>query len=202
MVIKLSIGKRYLTLFLSFLKIGMFTFGGGYAMIALIEREFVERRGWITHDEFINVAAIAESTPGPIAVNSATYIGYKVGRVPGSIIATAAVCLPSFIVIYIISLFFDAFLELEYVSYAFKGIQICVAYLIISAGLKMLKKLPKTAFNLTLLSLTVILMLAFSLFSVSFSSIFFILIGALAGVTAYGISLCIKNKQSKEQDHK
>lgn len=124
-------------------KIGAFTFGGGYAMIALLENEFVERKKWIEKDDFLNMVAIAESTPGPVAINSATYIGYKIAGLFGAAAATVAVCIPSFTVIFCISLFFDQFLSLTWVSRAFRGIQVCVIYLISSAGLKMLKSIKK-----------------------------------------------------------
>ena len=140
--------KGYLSLFLTMLKIGLFTFGGGYAMIALLENEFVEKKKWLEKDEFLDVAAIAESTPGPIAINAATYIGYKNAGITGSIAATLGICVPSFVIIYMISLFFDAFLSLTYIAYAFKGIQMCVVYLILSAGFKMLKQMKKTVFNI------------------------------------------------------
>lgn len=93
------------TLFFTFFKIGLFTFGGGYAMIALLEEEFIQRRKWLDKDEFLDMTAIAESTPGPVAINSATYLGYKLAKVPGAATATVAVCLPSFLIIYVISLF-------------------------------------------------------------------------------------------------
>ena len=118
--------KILLDLALSYLKIGLFTFGGGLAMISLLDHEYVQRRKWIEKDEFENVVAIAESTPGPIAINCATYIGYKMAGVLGAIVATVAVCLPSFIIIYLISLFFNSFMQIELVSYAFKGIQVGV----------------------------------------------------------------------------
>ena len=177
--------KEYLSLFLTMLKIGLFTFGGGYAMIALLENEFVAKKKWIEKDEFLDVAAVAESTPGPIAINAATYIGYKNAGIIGSIIATLGICIPSFVIIYAISLFFDAFLSLTLVAYAFKGIQICVVYLIISAGLKMLKQMKKTAFNIIIVSITIICMVVFSLFSVKFSTIFYILISGACGVVVY-----------------
>ena len=135
--------KKLLLLFLTMFKIGLFTFGGGYAMIAIIERELVEKKKWIENEDFIDLIAIAESTPGPLAINSATYIGYKVAGVLGSVFATLGVVLPSFIIIFVISLFFDAFIKLKFVGYAFKGIQACVSYLILSAGIKMLKKLER-----------------------------------------------------------
>ena len=177
--------KEYLSLFLTMLKIGLFTFGGGYAMIALLENEFVAKKKWLEKDEFLNVAAIAESTPGPIAINATTYIGYKNAGVIGSVIATLGICIPSFGIIYAISLFFDAFLSLTLVAYAFKGIQICVVYLILSAGLKMLKQMKKTAFNIIIISITIICMVVFSLLSVKFSTIFYILISGACGVMVY-----------------
>ena len=177
--------KGYLSLFLTMLKIGLFTFGGGYAMIALIENEFVEKKKWIEKDEFLDIAAIAESTPGPIAINAATYIGYKNSGIIGSIIATLGICIPSFVIIYAISLFFDAFLSFTLVAYAFKGVQICVVYLILTAGLKMLKQMKKTTFNMIIISLTLICMIVFSLFAVKFSTIFYILISGACGVAVY-----------------
>ena len=177
--------KDYLSLFLTMLKIGLFTFGGGYAMIALIENEFVEKKKWIEKDEFLDIAAIAESTPGPIAINAATYIGYKNSGIIGSMIATLGICIPSFVIIYAISLFFDAFLSFTLVAYAFKGVQICVVYLILTAGLKMLKQMKKTTFNMIIISLTLICMIVFSLFAVKFSTIFYILISGACGVAVY-----------------
>ena len=177
--------KEYLSLFLTMLKIGLFTFGGGYAMIALLENEFVAKKKWIEKDEFLDVAAIAESTPGPIAINAATYIGFKKAGIVGSIIATLGVCIPSFVIIYAISLFFDAFLSLTLVAYAFKGIQICVVYLILSAGLKMLKQMKKTEFNIIIILITIICMVVLSLFAVKFSTIFYILISGAFGVVVY-----------------
>ena len=177
--------KEYLSLFLTMLKIGLFTFGGGYAMIALLENEFVAKKKWIDKDEFLDVAAIAESTPGPIAINAATYIGFKNAGIVGSIIATLGICIPSFVIIYAISLFFDAFLSLTLVAYAFKGIQICVVYLILSAGLKMLKQMKKTKFNIIIILITVICMVVLSLFAVKFSTIFYILISGAFGVVVY-----------------
>ena len=177
--------KGRLSLFLTMLKIGSFTFGGGYAMIALLENEFVEKKKWLEKDEFLDVAAIAESTPGPIAINAATYIGYKNAGIIGSIIATLGICIPSFVIIYAISLFFDEFLSMTLVAYAFEGIQICVVYLILTAGLKMLRQMKKTAFNIIIISITLICMVVFSFFAVKFSTIFYILISGACGVAVY-----------------
>ena len=188
--------KDYLSLFLTMLKIGLFTFGGGYAMIAMLENEFVEKKKWLDKDEFLDIAAIAESTPGPIAINAATYIGYKNSGIIGSMIATLGICVPSFAIIYAISLFFDAFLSFTLVAYAFKGIQICVVYLILTAGLKMLKQIKKTTFNMIIISLTLICMIVFSLFAVKFSTIFYILISGACGVVVY--LLCKIRKEEKQ----
>ena len=171
-------------LFCTFFKIGAFTFGGGYAMVALLEHEFVEEKRWLTREEFLDMVAIAESTPGPVAVNSATYIGYKLA---GAAASTLAVCLPSFAVIYLISLFFDRFLQLTVVANAFKGIQACVIYLILSAGVKMLKNLQRTPFNTAVVAVVLAAMVGCSVLAVKFSSICCILFCGAAGVLTYAV---------------
>ena len=169
-------------------------------MIALLENEFVTKRKWLEHNEFMDMVAIAESTPGPIAINSATYIGYKRGRVLGSTFATLGVVLPSFIIIFVISLFFDKFLAIDIVNKAFRGIQVGVVFLILQAGIKMLKKLEKTVFNVVLFVVFSLVMLAFSLFSVSFSSIFYILISAVLGLTIYLIKYLREKSQTNTDE--
>lgn len=173
------------TLFFTFFKIGLFTFGGGYAMIALLEEEFIQRRKWLDKDEFLDMAAIAESTPGPVAINSATYLGYKLAKVPGAATATVAVCLPSFLIIYAISLFFEQFTQLTVIANAFKGIQVCVIYLIFSAGMRMLKALDKSPFATGVLAAVMLVMVGLSLAGVSVSSILLILLSGAAGVAAW-----------------
>ena len=173
------------TLFFTFFKIGLFTFGGGYAMIALLEEEFIQRRKWLDKDEFLDMTAIAESTPGPVAINSATYLGYKLARVPGAATATVAVCLPSFLIIYAISLFFEQFTQLTVIANAFKGIQVCVIYLIFSAGVRMLKSLDKSPFATGVLAAVMLVMVGLSLAGVSVSSILLILLSGAAGVAAW-----------------
>lgn len=192
--------KKYLKLLLIMLKIGLFTFGGGYAMIALLENEFVIKRKWINNDEFTDMVAIAESTPGPIAINAATYIGFKMGGVLGSILCTVAVCIPSFLIIYLISLFFNAFIGIQWVAAAFKGIQICVIFLILSAGIKMLIKIKKTVFNIIAMVATVVSMVLLSVFAVDFSSIFYILISGVLGLSIYLIKLLISKKRKGKDD--
>lgn len=189
--------KNSIKLFLTMFKIGLFTFGGGYAMLALLENEFVEKKGWLTKEEFLNMLAIGESTPGPIAINSATFIGYKTAGVMGSAFATLGVCLPSFIIIYIISLFFDAFLSLKFVGYAFLGIRACVVYLIASAGLKLFKSLKKNMLSILIFISVLCVMTAFSVFAVSFSTVFYILICGTIGLAAYLISLMRKKEAEK-----
>ena len=105
-------------IFFTMMKIGLFTFGGGYAMLALLENEFVEKRAWLEKDEFLDMVAIAESTPGPIAINSATYIGYKKAGFLGSTLATVGVCIPSVVIIFLISLFFVAPAQLSFYFYS------------------------------------------------------------------------------------
>lgn len=180
--------KNLGTLFFTFFKIGLFTFGGGYAMIALLEEEFIQRRKWLDKDEFLDMTAIAESTPGPVAINSATYLGYKLAKVPGAATATVAVCLPSFLIIYAISLFFEQFTQLTVIANAFKGIQICVIYLIFSAGVRMLKALDKSPFATGVLAAVMLVMVGLSLAGVSVSSILLILLSGAAGVAAWLIS--------------
>ena len=180
--------KNLGTLFFTFFKIGLFTFGGGYAMIALLEEEFIQRRRWLDKDEFLDMTAIAESTPGPVAINSATYLGYKLAKVPGAATATVAVCLPSFLIIYAISLFFEQFTQLTVIANAFKGIQVCVIYLIFSAGVRMLKALDKSPFATGVLAAVMLVMVGLSLAGVSVSSILLILLSGAAGVAAWLIS--------------
>lgn len=190
-------GKLILNLFLTMLKIGFFTFGGGYGMIALLESELVEKKKWIEKDEFVDMIAIAESTPGPIAVNASTYVGYKIAGFMGSLLATIGVCLPSFIIIFLISLFFEKFVALKYVAYAFKGIQVCVTFLIFLAGIKLFKNMKKNIFNFILLFITMVLVIVFNLFKVSFSTIYFILISALIGIFIYLIKY-LSDKKKEE----
>ena len=187
--------KQYASLFFTLLKIGLFTFGGGYAMISLLESELVERKKWLEHEEFMDIVVIAESTPGPIAINSATYVGYKRAGVLGAAVATTGVCVPSFVIIYLISLFFDRFMQLQLVASAFKGIQVCVVYLIFSAGMKMFKKMDRSPLAMVLMGLTMVCLVTLSLLAIRFSTIFYILIGAAIGLCAYGIRLIQKNKE-------
>lgn len=186
--------KNSFLLMLVMMKIGAFTFGGGYAMISLLHSEFVEKKKYLSHDEFMDLVAVAESTPGPIAINMSTYIGYKRCGFLGAIFSTLGMCVPSFIIIFVISLFFDRFLEITWVKSAFHGIQICVIYLILSAGIKMLRQLKKNAFNIVVFTITAVLMVSFSIFNISFSAIFYILISGLFALVIF----LIKNLNERE----
>ena len=129
--------------FITFFKIGAFTFGGGYAMVPLIQREASEKQGWVTDEDILDIVAIAESTPGPIAINSATFVGYRACGVLGSVCATLGVVLPSFLIILAISSILREFQENVYVQYAFRGIRAGVLALILKAMWGMYKKCRK-----------------------------------------------------------
>lgn len=153
-------------------------------MIAMLEGELVSKKKWVSQEEFLDMVAIAESTPGPVAINSATFVGYKMAGVMGAVMATLGTVLPSFTIIYIISLFFDRFLEIGAVANAFKGIQVCVVYLIFSAGLKLFKGLKKNAFTITILTVVLVVFTGLSVFAVKFSSIWLIIASGAVGVAA------------------
>lgn len=174
-------------LFWSFAKIGLFTFGGGYAMIPLIEEVCVENKGWITSDELSTVTAIAESTPGPIAINCATFTGYAKGGFAGALSATFGMVLPSFIIIYIISVFFDDFLSIAIIANAFKGIKIGVGILILQAGVNMYKKMKPGNISLFIFIAALAAMLAVDILAVSFSTIYFLVIAAVFSIAVYEI---------------
>ena len=186
-------------LFTAMLKVGLFTFGGGYAMIALLENEFTEKRSWISKDEFLDMTAVAGSAPGSISINSSTYIGYKIAGVVGSVVATIAVCIPSFVIIFLISLFFDAFLSFKAVQYAFKGIQVCVIYLILTAGLKMFKSLEKNIFTVTVFFLTLATMLLLDFFAVDFSAALYILASGIAGVFLSALKKTVSGREGDDK---
>jgi len=172
-------------LFFTFARIGLFTFGGGYAMIALIENHCVERKQWITHDEMMDVTVIAESTPGPIAINCATFTGYKKAGVPGAIVATLGMVVPSFLVIYLISLLLDNFLELTVIANAFKGIKIAVGILILDAAITMIRKMHKKKLPRTIMVCSCVMMLAINLFAWNFSSISLMLVAAVVSLLIF-----------------
>ena len=176
-----------LDLFLCFAKIGLFTFGGGYAMIVLIGNACVEKKHWLTHDEMMNITVIAESTPGPISINCATYIGYKQKGFAGALAATFGIVLPSFCIIFLVSMFLDRFLEITWFAHAFQGIKAAVGILIIDAGFKMLTKMKKKTLSVAIVVCAFIVMLLISLLSLKISSLILMLVAGLVSLTIFMI---------------
>ena len=174
-----------LTLFLTFFRIGLFTFGGGYAMISVIENICVERKNWITHEDLMNVTVIAESTPGPVAINCATFVGYRQKGIAGAAAATLGVVLPSFIIIWLISLFLDRFLEIAWVASAFRGIRIAVGILIVDVGIRMLRKMPKEPLRIVIMACSFILTLLISIFAWKISTIVLLLAAAAVSLAVF-----------------
>jgi chromate transporter len=185
-------------LVLTFMKIGFFTFGGGYAMIALIDNECVEKKRWLDHDEFMDMTVIAESTPGPIAINGATYIGYQQAGMPGAVLATFGMAFPSFLTLYIISLFFSNLLEITIVANAFQGIKIAVGILIFNAAIKMLQKMHKKVFPIIVMSCSLIASLAIHFIGLHISSLYLILLSGLAGYIFF-MAQQMKNRKGGEK---
>lgn len=186
--------RKYLTLFTTFFKIGLFTFGGGLAMIPFIEKEAVSKHKWIDEEEMISIIAIAESTPGPIAVNSATYIGNKAGGLLGSFFATLGVILPSFTIILLLTLVLEQFMANNFVKYAFLGIRASVTILILNAALKLFKKVKKSVF----VFITLIVSFVIAFFFTSVSTIYLILGGLLIGIIYYSIEHRLTKKEVEE----
>ena len=176
---------KLLDIFFTFAKVGMFTFGGGYAMISIIENACVEQKKWITHDEMMDLTVIAESTPGPIAINAATYVGYKQAGISGSVLATVGMVLPSFVIIYLISAVLDNFLEILWIANAFKGIKIGVGLLILNVAVNMLKKMKPAPMARIIAGCAFGVMLAVNFLSLRFSSITLMLIAGAVGLTVF-----------------
>ena len=190
--------KSCLVLFKVFFKIGLFTFGGGYAMLPIIQKEIIENHKWISEEDMLDIVAIAESTPGPISVNTATIVGYKTAGVLGALFATVGLAIPSLVIIFIISFFYQKFIDNEWVAKAFKGIMGAVTVLILNAGIKLSKPLRKDksnkVFNITMVILAIIL----SLVLVEVSSIYLILGGAVIGIIYFVLVLpSLKKKEVK-----
>ena len=184
--------KDILSLFFTFFKTGLLTFGGGYAMIPILQREVSEKKKWIRESEIVDILAISESTPGPIAVNTATYVGYEVAGFWGSFFATLGLVLPSFGIIFLISFFYKDFMSWTVVQAAFKGLRIGVIILLIRAVLKLKKAIKFTVLHWIIFSITFIglflttffnVRLAIGSFNISIS-LLFILFGIVTGIVA------------------
>ena len=172
------------SLFLTFAKIGLFTFGGGYAMISVFEDICVEKKKWISHEDMMNITVIAESTPGPIAINCATFVGYRQKGLIGAIVATLGIVIPSFVIIYLIAMLLDNFLEITIIANAFKGIKLAVGILILDAAVKMIKKMPKKPLPRIIAGSAAVLMMAINIFSLKLSSVSLMLV---FGIISLGI---------------
>ena len=183
--------KKVFQLFITFIKIGAFTFGGGYAMVPLIQRETVEKKKWINDDDILEIVAIAESTPGPIAVSSATFVGYKTAGVLGAAAATIGVVLPSFTIIYFISFVIDKFENNTAVKYAFSGVRAGVLALIIKALWTMSKKSAKNIISF------IITAFAFVFAALNINVIYIILACAVTGIVS---SLIMSGREKKKND--
>ena len=176
------------TLFLTFAKIGLFTFGGGYAMIAIIEQICVEQKNWITHEDLANVVVIAESTPGPVAINCATFVGHKQKGLAGAVVATLGVVLPSFVIIFLVSLFLDRFLEIAWVTNAFRGIRVAVGILIVDVAVRMIRKMKhRDALSVALLAAACVIVLLSNIFSWGVSTIVLMLGAALVSLAVFAL---------------
>ena len=182
---KESYFSRLLILFLTFMKIGALTFGGGYAMIPIIEEEVSRKRKWISQIEILDILAIAESTPGPIAVNAATYVGYKVGGILGSIVATLGLAIPSFVIIFVISFFYKDFMKWPILQAAFKGLKVGVIVLLFFALIKLKKGVKTNLIGIILFVIALSAMLVFSFIDTGFKylSLCLILLGIIVGIT-------------------
>ena len=183
-------------LFMTFAKIGLFTFGGGYAMLSIIEDICVEKKNWITHDEMMNITVIAESTPGPIAINCATYVGYKKGKLPGAILATLGVAVPSFVIIFVISMFLEGFLEIAWIAHAFQGIKLAVGILILDAALKMIRKMPKKRLQMGILISAFAVILLINVLNLHLSSVVVMIAAASISVAFF---LAGERRRKEEQ---
>jgi len=181
--------KRLLSLFSAFLKIGAFTFGGGYAMIPLIQKDIVEKKKWISNDDILEIVAIAESTPGPIAVNAATFVGYKVCGFPGALASTLGVILPSFLVILVIATVLREFQDYKAVKYAFFGIRAGVLALILKALVSMYKQCKKDAVAYVIMGIAFV--------AVAFFNVNVLIVIAVCALTGLVSSLIAKRRLGK-----
>lgn len=175
-------------LFTVFFKIGLFTFGGGYAMISIIEDACVERRGWITKAEMDDLVVVAESTPGPVAINCATFVGARQAGLAGAVAATLGMILPSFLVIFALSRFLDRFLKIPVAANAFRGVKLAVCILILDAGLRLFRRLPKKPLPVCILLAALALTLGGSLLALRLSSVVLLLAAGGLSLLAYALS--------------
>ncbi len=166
-----------LTLFFTMLKIGAFTFGGGYAMIPLIEDEFSTKKKYVSGEEMADILALSQSIPGPIAVNASIIIGYRKQGLPGALAAIFGLALPSFVVLTLITYLYQSFSENPYIAAALKGIRACVVALIFSAFIRLFSRIKKNAYTITLLLISFAVSVLFEI-----NSVYIILSGIIIGL--------------------
>ena len=187
-----------LKLFLTFLKLGLFSFGGGPAMLMLIKEEIVTKKGWMNDEELAEMVGLSESTPGPIAINLATYLGYKKHGFLGSLSATLGVMVPTFFIMFIVSMFFRNLMQYEAVQFAFMGVKVAVVFLILRVAISLAKNVKSSGFSVILFLIVAILMIAFHYLNIDFSAIYFILIGLLLGLLVYSLIIPLTQKNKEE----
>ena len=176
-----------MNLFLTFFKLGIFSIGGGPTMLTLLQGELVEKKKWLSNDELMEMTAIAESTPGPIAINLATYLGYKRGGILGALLSTLGVIITPFVLMFCISLFLENILSVEAVKYAFMGVKVGVVFLLLKVSFTLIKIMKKDLFGILILISVTVAMVLITVFAINFSAIYFILMGAVLGLLIYGI---------------
>lgn len=181
-------------LLLTFMKLGLFSFGGGATMLTLIHDELVTKKNWLNDEELLEMTAIAESTPGPIAINLATYLGYKKRGWLGSIFATLGVVIPTFAIMFAVALLLANLMQFKVVQYAFMGIKCGVVFLIIRTAIILSKGLKGDIVAIIVFALVAIAMTVLTFFAIDFSAIYFILIGGLIGIIFYAL---LRNKKGE-----
>ena len=187
-----------LKLFLTFLKLGLFSFGGGPAMLMLIREEIVTKKGWMNDDELTEMVGLSESTPGPIAINLATYLGYRKHGFFGALCATLGVMVPTFFIMFIVSMFFRNLMQYEPVQFAFMGVKVAVVFLILRVAISLAKHVKSSSFAVILFLVVAILMIVFHYLNIDFSAIYFILIGLFLGLLVYSLIIPLAQKKQKE----
>lgn len=185
-------------LFLTFMKLGLFSFGGGPAMLMLIKEEIVTKNGWMSEEELTEMVGLSESTPGPIAVNLATYLGYRKHGFLGALCATLGVMVPTFLIMFIVSMFFRNLMQYEPVQYAFIGVKCAVVFLILRVAISLAKHVKSSSFAVILFLIVAILMIVFHYLNIDFSAIYFILIGLFLGLLVYSLIIPLTQKHQEE----
>lgn len=190
--------KDYLKMFLTFLKLGFLSIGGGNTMVSMLEGELIDKKKWITSDELLEMIAVAEVTPGPIAINIATYIGYKRGKVLGALMCTLGIIIPPVICMFLIATFLDKLIQYKFINYALNGVKCGVILLLITVITSLAKKIKLDLYGIFGIILVVASKLILSVFNIDFSAIYYIIAGAALGILIYGLIPKFKRKEGKK----